>query len=178
MRHCVVCGAALTTIVADGKPRAFCPTCGRIRYQNPAPVAVTIIEHPSGVVLIRRNNEPGVGQWALPGGFIDDDEDVEDAAVREAREETGLIVRLTGLVAVLSYQQPGKNGLSVFYRAVPIGGTLVAGDDASAVAVFPVDSSPPLAFATHERALAIYRGLIDPFDRPERPQPPPPATRS
>lgn len=156
MSYCPVCGGALGERVVEGKRHPACLNCGRIHYRNQAPVAVCIVEYQGGVVLVQRANEPGLGQWALPGGFVDWDEDVEDAARREVLEETGLVIELDGLVDAQSFFEPGKHGVAIFYRAVVGGGTLQAGDDAAAAAVFPAEALPPVAFATHERALARW----------------------
>ncbi|MCS6802278.1 MAG: NUDIX hydrolase [Chloroflexota bacterium] len=157
MKFCTACGGPLEERPVEGKLRPVCTRCGRIHYRNQAPVAVCIVEHAGGVVLVKRANEPGLGRWALPGGFVDWDEDVEDAARREVREETGLEIALLGLVDAQSFFEPNKHGLAVFYRAVARGGTLRPGDDAAEVAVFPPDALPPVAFATHERALRKWR---------------------
>ncbi|MFN8535403.1 MAG: NUDIX hydrolase [Dehalococcoidia bacterium] len=131
MSYCPVCGGALGERVVEGKRHPACLNCGRIHYRNQAPVAVCIVEYQGGVVLVQRANEPGLGQWALPGGFVDWDEDVEDAARREVLEETGLVIELDGLVDAQSFFEPGKHGVAIFYRAVVGGGTLQAGDDAA-----------------------------------------------
>ena len=99
---------------------------------------------------------PKVGQWSLPTGFMEWDEDVTQTAIREAHEETGLEVELDGLYAVESgILPPDIPVLVVFFRAREIGGVLQAGDDAAEVAFFPVDALPrPVAFAAHRRVLA------------------------
>jgi ADP-ribose pyrophosphatase YjhB (NUDIX family) len=156
VRFCSQCGGPLGERILEGKPRAFCPACGKVFYQNQAPVAVCIVEAEGGIVLIKRANEPGLGEWALPGGYVDYDEDVEDAARRETFEETGLKVRLDGVIAAHSFFEPGKHGVAIFFRATPIGGALLAGDDAAEVAIFPPDALPPIAFDTHRWALARH----------------------
>ena len=93
----------------------FCPHCGKILpgHANPLPTVDVIIRHPGkGIVLVRRRFPP-LG-WALPGGFVDYGEAVESAAVREALEETGLVVRLTGLVGV--YSDPARDARKIFHR--------------------------------------------------------------
>ncbi len=95
-----------------------CPQCGNavLVRRNPAPTVDVVIYCPvRGVVLVQRKNPPP--GWALPGGFIDYGESAETAAVREAKEETGLDVRLVGLLGVYSDPQRDPRGhtMSVVY---------------------------------------------------------------
>jgi ADP-ribose pyrophosphatase YjhB (NUDIX family) len=139
-----------------GEVRPACPACGFIQYLNPAPGAGVILLRGGEVCLVRRRFAPKAGQWSLPTGFMEWDEPAEATAVREAREETGLEVELTGLHAVESgVLPPDIPVLVVFYRARETGGALAAGDDADAVGFFPPDAPPgPVAFAAHRRVLA------------------------
>jgi 8-oxo-dGTP diphosphatase len=119
-------------------------------------VDVLIYEAGRGVVLVeRRNPPPG---WALPGGFVDYGETCEAAAVREAREETGLDVVLTGLFGVYSdpARDPRGHSLSVVYTGQAKDmARLQGGDDAARAVVFPLDALPPLAF-DHERIIQDF----------------------
>jgi 8-oxo-dGTP diphosphatase len=139
-----------------GLDRPVCPGCGFVQYLNPAPGAGVILLEGKKVCLVRRKYPPKEGQWSLPTGFMEWDEEVDATAVREAREETGLDVRLDGVHAVESgILPPDIPVLVVFYRATVIGGRLQAGDDADAVDFFPLDDLPsPVAFAAHRRVLA------------------------
>ena len=107
------------------------------------------------IVLIERRNPPY--GWALPGGFVDVGECLEDAAVREAREETSLRVRLDCLLGC--YSRPDRDPRGHTVSAVYVGeaeGTPVAQDDARALDLFDPRQPPPLAF-DHARILADYR---------------------
>ncbi|WP_456367771.1 NUDIX domain-containing protein [Thermococcus sp.] len=108
-----------------------------------------VIIHNNGVVLIRRKNEPFRDHYALPGGFVEYGETVEEALIREAREETGLNVRPIKLVGVYSRPDRDPRGHTITVAFLCIGeGELKAGDDAKDVFVFPVDEALrlPLAF--------------------------------
>jgi 8-oxo-dGTP diphosphatase len=90
-----------------------------------------------GVVLIKRKNEPFEGRWALPGGFVDIGETVEEAAIREMKEETGLEVEIVRLVGVYSEpdRDPRGHTVSVAFLANPLGGEFAADTDADEVEV-------------------------------------------
>lgn len=125
-------------------------------YRNPTPTVDVVVEHPRGIVLIERAREPR--GWALPGGFVDEGERVEDAALREIEEETGLKATLIHLLGVYSdpTRDPRQHNLSVVYVARctddPRGG-----DDAAAADVFALDALPsPLCF-DHAQIVADYR---------------------
>ena len=124
-------------------------------YKNPSPTVDIIIELGGGVVLIERKNEPF--GWAIPGGFVDYGESLEDAAVREAQEETSLNVRLK--CQMHAYSDPSRDQrrhtLSVVFVA-EAQGVPEARDDAKGVGVFTEKTLPsPIAF-DHGRILSDY----------------------
>ena len=119
-------------------------------WRNPVPTVDVVVECPEGIVLIRRRNPPH--GWALPGGFVDEGERVEDAARREVLEETGLEVELTRLLYVYSdpARDPRKHTMSVVFvgRLLDTGPRAPAAvDDAvEAVVCDPRHPPGPLAF--------------------------------
>jgi ADP-ribose pyrophosphatase YjhB (NUDIX family) len=142
--------------------KVLCPQCGAevFRYENPVPTVDIIIEVDSeegegGIVLIYRKNQPR--GWALPGGFVDYGETLEQAAVREAREETGLGVELIGQFRAYSdpRRDPRRHTISVVFIARAKGKPL-PGDDAEKAGIFGERTLPsPLAF-DHEKILEDY----------------------
>jgi 8-oxo-dGTP diphosphatase len=133
-----------------------CPSCGaQIQtFKNPTPTVDIIIETAGGIVLIERKNPPH--GWALPGGFVDYGEAFEDAARREAAEETGLVVKLT--LQFHTYSNPERDARQHTASTVFIAkadSPPVAADDAKNAGVFHQDNLPPLVF-DHDRILRDY----------------------
>lgn len=105
LNFCTNCGDSLRLGSVEGefRDRLACPSCGLIAYVNPRLVVTTIPTTDDGdVVLLRRGIEPGRGWWAQPGGFLEVDETVTEAAIRETLEETGLIVEPGEIVGLYS----------------------------------------------------------------------------
>lgn len=109
--------------------------------------------------MCRRTIEPFAGLWGLPAGYQEVDETIETAAVREVREETGLIVRLTGLVDVLTTpDDPRKPSLLVVFDAEHVDGELEPGDECSEVAWMSLDDLPhDIGFANNRAVLERLR---------------------
>jgi len=153
-RFCLVCGGALESrSLKNGDPaRLVCTACGFVFYLDPKLAVGTIItDEQNRVVLVRRAIEPGYGKWVFPGGYVDRGEEVPAAAVREAREETGLDVRLDRLINIYSYA--GRVPVIVVYAATMIGGCLGCDDEGLEARFFEPDTIPwqELAFrSTHE----------------------------
>lgn len=124
--------------------RKPCPCCGR--YANRGIAIDAIIVRDGQVLLIKRAREPAKDRWAFPGGHIDWDESVEEAVVREVKEETNLTVTSTKLLGV--YSRPSRHPDQVIAVAylVEISGQPQAGDDAAQAKYFPLSDLPPLAF--------------------------------
>ncbi len=160
LKFCPQCGCEMALKKErDGRLRQTCPCCGYVHYHNPVPGVGVIIELDGGVVLVKRRFEPRAGWWGLPAGFLEADESVEQGAVRECKEETGLDVAVDDLFGVYSFPEGmQRSGLVIFYTVRVVGGELRAGDDAEEVRVFPLDGLPDkVAFRTHRQVLARLR---------------------
>ncbi|MEI6206224.1 MAG: NUDIX hydrolase [Desulfuromonadales bacterium] len=134
-----------------------CPTCGSElkQYRNPFPTVDIIIEIDDGILLIERKNPP-LG-WALPGGFVDYGESLEDAAVREALEETALDVHDLRLLGC--YSDPDRDSRMHTISTVYVArghGIPHAEDDAINLAIFRLDALPQQLCFDHARILADY----------------------
>jgi ADP-ribose pyrophosphatase YjhB (NUDIX family) len=160
-RFCPVCAAPLEPrVLKAGEPmRLVCtnPACGHVLYLDPKVAVGTIITMPDGgLVLVRRAIEPGFGLWVFPGGYVDRGEEIRLAAIREAREETGVEVTLGRLVGIYSY--PGTTAIVIVYAAEWSGGTLALDDENSEVDTFAPAEIPwdALAFRSTAEALRDF----------------------
>lgn len=157
-KFCPQCGGPLAKKVIQPKepPRLVCAKCGFVFYLDPKLAGLAIIPWREGLVLARRAIEPGYGLWVAPGGFVDVGERVEDAVVREAREEVLLDIRIKRLLNVYSYS--GRTTVIVAYVAEPLAGTPGAGDETLEVRVFAPEAIPwdEIAFASTRDALRDY----------------------
>jgi ADP-ribose pyrophosphatase YjhB (NUDIX family)/inorganic pyrophosphatase len=135
--------------------RPTCPACGWVYFAKPAFGAAIAIEIDGQIVLVQRKHEPYQGWWMLPAGFVEYEEFAEDTAVREAEEETGLVVTLTGLLGLYhGLSDPRNPSHLAVYAARPIGGEMRPADDALDVRTFAPDALPEkIAFEGQRYAL-------------------------
>jgi ADP-ribose pyrophosphatase YjhB (NUDIX family) len=156
---CPMCGGDLEprSLKNTEPERLVCTRCGFVFYLDPKVAVGTIITNAgSEIVLVRRAIEPGYGKWVFPGGFVDRGEEVQVAAVREAREETGLEIRLERLLNVYSYR--GTVPVIIVYTATLVGGCLMCDDEGLEARFFAPDAIPwdELAFRSTKDALAEF----------------------
>jgi ADP-ribose pyrophosphatase YjhB (NUDIX family) len=158
LKHCSRCGTELAFGSVDGedRDRLACSNCGFVAYVNPRLVVTTIPVTDDGeVVLIRRGIEPGRGSWAQPGGFLEIDETVSEAAVRETLEETGLLVEPGEIVGLYSRLEAAV--VVLVFEARIIDGEMTPTPEAIEVRAFAPNAIPwsGIAFKT------TYWALVD-----------------
>lgn len=156
---CPLCGGDLDlrSLKPSEPDRLVCIGCGFVFYQDPKVAVGTIISTADNeLVLVRRAIEPGYGKWVFPGGFVDRGEAVLAAAVREAREEVGLDIRIDRLLNVYSY--PGVAPVIIVYLASLISGTLECDDEGLEAKWFTPEAIPwsELAFRSTNDALREF----------------------
>jgi ADP-ribose pyrophosphatase YjhB (NUDIX family) len=155
--YCPRCGAAVNHEERYGKVRPVCPQCGWIHFVDPKVAAAVLIEQEGRVLLVRRGNEPFRGLWTLPAGFINGGEDPAGAAARECLEETGLNVRVTRVLDIISGREhPRGADFIIVYQAEVIDGELKPDDDADAVEWFGRKNLPGLAFRATQKVLESF----------------------
>ena len=134
--------------------RDVCPRCGYIAFRNAKPAVGLLIERDGDVLFVRRDRAPYKGYWDIPGGFLEADETPIKGAMREAREETGLRVKIGALLGLYHDKNGDDYTFNAYYRAHPVGGREQAGDDASELRWFPIRAIPKrLAFPGYTRAV-------------------------
>ena len=155
-RFCERCGTLLVLKAVEDRERPCCPACGFVAYLDPKVAAGVIVTLDGGVVLLKRNIDPGFGKWVFPGGYVDAGEPTDVAAVRETREEVGLEVEIGELLGVLSYE--GERVVLIVYTGRVVGGKLEGNFESQAVATFAPRDIPwnDLAFDTTREALQIW----------------------
>jgi mutator protein MutT len=155
---CPRCAARLEDrVLKSGEPaRLVCAACEYVLFLDPKVATGCIAEIDGGIVLVRRSIEPGYGKWVFPGGYVDRGERVEQAAVREMREESGVEVSVVSLLGVYSYEY--RPIVVIVYVGHVSGGKLTAADESLEAMTFAPDNLPwnELAFPSTFEALRDY----------------------
>lgn len=159
IRFCSSCGGSVIrrSVHLAEPARLVCERCGRVHYQNAKPTACALVVRDGRVLLVRRAIPPALGQWDIPGGFLEADEHPEAGVVRELREETGLeitITRLLGMyIGAYVYGDEQAYTLDIVFVASAPSGEPRASDDAAEIGWFaPAELPETLAF-THQHAV-------------------------
>ena len=158
IRHCTACGSPVTYRVPEGdsRPRAVCPACGHIQYENPRNIVGTIPTWGLQVLLCRRAIEPRYGYWTLPAGFMENGETTAEGAQRETVEEAGARIALGEPFSMIDV--PHVNQVHVFFLAEMLDAALDPGPESLEAQLF-VEADIPweaIAFRTVEQTLRWY----------------------
>ena len=176
VRFCSRCGVELRfgPIEGEERDRLRCPSCGFVFYVNPRLVVTTLpITDRGEVMLIRRGIAPGYNQWAQPGGFLEIDETVREAAIRETLEETGLEVEPGSIVGL--YSRVPAAVVVVAFEARIVGGAPAVTPESLETRPFAPNEIPwpEIAFETSVAALRDWVARV----RPDLPPPDPSTIR-
>jgi 8-oxo-dGTP diphosphatase len=157
-KYCSYCGNPITQQLQGDRLRDYCPRCNIIYYENPLPVASTIVLNEAReVLLVKRKKDPYQGKWCLPIGFAESGEDMREAALRELEEEAGVQGEIIRLIDVDTVENYFYGSLAIVtYEVRMIGGTIKPGDDASDAAYYPIMGLPELAWPSNHKAINIY----------------------
>lgn len=177
-RFCPCCAAPMERVRRHEVERSTCQSCGWVQFRNPVVGVAAVIEETAvaallgndaiaattGVparpgerrILLGRRAKSYRGFYCIPCGYVEFDEEVREAIVRETAEETGLIIEPREILAVQSnFHDPDRQSVGIWFRAHPVGGSLRPGDDIDAL-LFASPAAPgvPLAFPTDTEVLA------------------------
>lgn len=157
---CPRCGEKAIRKKEGDIPRNYCERCAVYLYTNPLPVVSSILSQNRRIALVKRKNEPFKDMWCLPSGFAETGESIEDAALRELEEETGIQGRILSLVDADSCTNNYYGDLIFLtFEVEQTGGRLCAGDDAIDVRYFSIEKLPKLAFQSNTKAVAAYAAI-------------------
>ena len=168
-RHCPQCAAELTPLPSGHRDagRPACPDGHYVHYDNPAVTTFASVANEHGELLaLRRAHAPCLGEWDLPGGFVEAGEPPAEAIVREIREETGLEAELLGVIGAYSsvYGETGRHTVDIGYLArTQHTGDMLLSDEKSEAAWFALDEFPDPAFAGERAGLADLKASPPPW---------------
>lgn len=158
MKFCSECGKPVVHRIPEGdnRPRHICEHCDVIHYQNPNIVAGCLPVWKDQVLLCKRAIEPCSGLWTLPAGFMENEESLEEGALRESHEEANANLEIESIYSIISL--PHINQVYILYRAKLLDLDFYAGPESLDVQLFKEDEIPweQLAFKTIEKTLKHY----------------------
>jgi len=157
-KYCSHCGENNKQSYIDGNIRYHCEHCSTIHYQNPKPTATLICPQNDSILLGKRAFNPGKGEWGLPGGFMELNETLYEAAQRELKEETNLYGEVTKILGTCSHYGSIFGDILLIGLQVNITNwdSMTAGDDVAELQLFNINKLPELAFECHRKIISFY----------------------
>lgn len=153
--YCHRCGNPMSERNVGGALRPACDSCGAVVFFDPKLAVVVIVSREDKILMVKRDIEPMLGRWSFPSGYVDRGEVVEEAAVREVREETNVEIELDRLLGV--YSSLDAPVVLVAFGASVRCGVAAAGDETQAVGWFPSNELPPLPFHHDDAIMRDWR---------------------
>ena len=140
--YCIKCGNLTNNEIPEGdnRYRAVCSSCGNIFYENPKIVVGVLPVLHDKILLCKRDIEPGFGKWTVPSGFMELNESLEEGALREAKEEANLDIKLLKLYCTYSLPRVGQ--VYFVYLGKILNDDYAAMDETSEVKLFRYDEIP------------------------------------
>ena len=159
LEYCSNCGIKNVFGFIDGHHRYHCKSCSTIHYQNPKPTATIICSQKDKILLAKRAFEPAKGEWGLPGGFMELNETLDEAALRELKEETNLEGVVTEILSTCSHYGTifGDILLICVRMEVLDFSKMKAGDDAEELEFFNLNELPEIAFYCHNKFINDFK---------------------
>lgn len=144
MNFCPTCGGRIKRqwVAADGRNRDVCTQCHRVHYENPRILVTAMITWNNRLLLCRRAHEPSYGLWCAPGGFMEKEETLEQAAARELEEETGVRIDADKLALYTVTNLPMISEVYVVFRATVSEPTVACGPESLEARFFGRDEIP------------------------------------
>ncbi|HYK86857.1 MAG TPA: NUDIX domain-containing protein [Ktedonobacteraceae bacterium] len=162
--YCPYCTTPLVEKRIAHTQRRACPACNFIYFPDPKLVTVVVVQYNGEFLQGKRNIDPAKGQWSFFSGYVDRGEKVEEAAVREVKEESNLSVQLDQLIGI--YSESGNPHVVIAYRASILNNDIspltADPDEVSELAFFTPDKIPPLAFPTDQQILHDLHSIQSP----------------
>ena len=163
MNYCPECGARLIRrwIAKDERERLVCASCSRIHYENPKVLVLCMAHWENRLLMGRRAQAPAQGLWSVPAGFLETGENLEEAAARETREETGVVIDPRALRLYFIASLPHINEVYIGYRVkLTQAPTLCAGAECLDVALYSRGDFPVTQLAFHDMLLEYYAAFF------------------
>jgi len=158
--YCPICGERLVMRADGDREQPHCDRCRRFYYRNPVPAVCCFITDDDGLLLAQRGVEPCVGEWTLPGGFVELGETTEEAIVREMREETTLEIGDLHLLGVSTQQSRFYGAVTVLgYYVGSWRGNIQACSDVMDLRFFAPGERPPMPFQAHRELMKVFDGF-------------------
>ena len=159
LEYCSNCGLKNKNGYIDGNIRFHCSECKTIHYENPKPTATLICPNGNSILLGKRAYSPGKGEWGLPGGFMELNETLEQAAIRELKEETNLKGKVNHILGTCSHYGSVFGDILLIGLVIEINDWSIMneGDDIYDLQFFNLDNLPELAFDCHQKIVSLYK---------------------